>query len=105
MPADQFATLRTWYGEASVKGELDPTSNLPAAWLTPGQAPVANSVTASMLLASVPGETYGNVVNVPFSTISAQTGATTPVGDTSYGTYNGGTFDLRAARYFPAKVA
>jgi hypothetical protein len=95
MPADQFATLRTWYGEASAIGALDPTANLPAAWLTPGQAPVANSAEASMLLATVPGETYGNVVNVPFSTISAQTGSTTPVGDTNYGTYNSVTFDLR----------
>jgi len=105
MPADQFATLRTWYGEASVEGALDTTSNLPAAWLTPGQAPVANSITASKLLATVPGETFGNVVNVPFSTISTQTGSTDTVGDTNYGSFNAATFDLRAARYFPAKVA
>ena len=68
MPADQFATLRTWYGEAPVG--LDAVATLPAAWLTPGQAPVDNSVTASMLLATVKTEQYGNVVNVPFSTIS-----------------------------------
>ena len=105
MPADQFATLRTWYGEAGTIGGLDPTANLPAAWLTPGQAPVDNSITASKLLATVPGETFGNVVNVPISTISAQTGNTDTVGDTNYGTYNSVTFDLRAARYFPAKVA
>jgi len=105
MPADQFATLRTWYGEASVEGAVDATAGLPAAWLTPGQAPVANSVTASKLLATVPGETFGNVVNVPFSTISTQTGATDTVGATNFGTYNSNAFDLRAARYFPAKVA
>jgi hypothetical protein len=105
MPADQFATLRTWYGEASVSGALDTTADLPAAWLTPGQAPVANSVTASKLLATVPGETFGNVVNVPFSTMSTQTGDVNTVGDTNFGTYNSNAFDLRAARYFPAKVA
>lgn len=93
MPADQFATLRTWYGEAPLT--INDVSNLPAAWLTPGQAPVDNSITASMLLATVKTEQYGNVVNVPFSTISTQTGNTTPVGDTNYGVYNGVSFDLR----------
>ena len=93
MPADQFATLRTWYGEAPLT--INDVSNLPAAWLTPGQAPVDNSVTASMLLATVKTEQYGNVVNVPFSTISTQTGSTTPVGDTNYGVYNSVSFDLR----------
>jgi len=93
MPADQFATLRTWYGEAPLT--INDVSNLPAAWLTPGQAPVDNSVLASKLLATVKTEQYGNVVNVPFSTISTQTGSTTPVGDTNYGVYNGVSFDLR----------
>jgi len=102
MPANQFATLRTWYGEAGVVSEIDATSNLPAAWLTPGQAPVDNSILASKLLATVPGETFGNVVNVPFSTISTQTGTTDTVGNTNYGAYNSVSFDLRAARYFPA---
>jgi hypothetical protein len=68
MPADQFATLRTWYGEATV--ELDLKANLPAAWLSPGQAPVDNSKDASKLLATAPTESWGNVVNVPVSTIS-----------------------------------
>lgn len=93
MPADQFATLRTWYGEAPVT--LDAVADLPAAWLTPGQAPVDNSLSASMLLATVKTEQYGNVVNVPFSTISTQTGNTTPVGDANYGLYNSNAFDLR----------
>jgi len=98
MPADQFATLRTWYGEASVDGELDTTANLPAAWLTPGQAPVENSTNASLLLLTVPyTEMYGNVVNVPFSTISTQSGAlaTNTVGDANYGPRDSATFDLR----------
>jgi len=98
MPADQFATLRTWYGEGPTGaiGELDPTANLPAAWLTPGQAPVENSSNASLLLASVPyTEMYGNVVNVPFSKQSTSTSATVAVGDTNYGTANAFKFDLR----------
>jgi len=70
MPADQFATLRTWYGEPTVAGGLDLKANLPAAWLSPGQAPVDNSKDASKLLASAPTESWGNVVNVPVSTIS-----------------------------------
>lgn len=105
MPADQFATLRTWYGEASVAGALDATANLPAAWLTPGQAPVDNSKNASLLLASVPSETYGNVVNVPFSKLSTVSGSSTVVGDTNYGSFDSSKFDLRVARYFPAQVA
>jgi len=70
MPAEQFATLRTWYGEPTVAGALDTKANLPAAWLSPGQAPVDNSKAASKMLATAPTESYGNVVNVPFSTIS-----------------------------------
>jgi len=98
MPADQFATLRTWYGEASVKGALDPLADLPAAWLTPGQAPVENTTNASLLLASVPyTEQLGNVVNVPFSKQSTSSSASVAVGDTNYGTYDSSSikFDLR----------
>jgi len=95
MPADQFATLRTWYGEASIAGALDTTANLPAAWLTPGQAPVDNSKNASLLLATVPSETYGNVVNVPFSKLSSVSGSSTVVGDTNYGSFDSSKFDLR----------
>jgi hypothetical protein len=52
MPAEQFATLRTWYGEASVEGAVDTDfSGLPLAWLTPGQAPVPNTKAASANLA------------------------------------------------------
>jgi len=94
MPADLFATLRTWYGEAPLT--LDAVADLPAAWLTPGQAPVENSSNASLLLASVPyTEMYGNVVNVPFSKQSTSTSASVAVGDTNYGTANAFKFDLR----------
>lgn len=47
MPADQFATLRTWYGEAVANDSLNTVADLPAAWLTPGQAPVENALIAS----------------------------------------------------------
>jgi len=97
MPADQFATLRTWYGEATTKGALDDLADLPAAWLTPGQAPVENTTNASSYLASVPyTEQLGNVVNVPFSKQSTSSTAVS-VGDTNYGTFDTGSipFDLR----------
>jgi len=97
MPALQFATLRTWYGEAGVAGAIDPLASLPAAWLTPGQAPVDNSITASAFLADVPNtEQFGNVVNVPYSKQSTVSTAGS-VGDTNYGTFDSSSikFDLR----------
>jgi hypothetical protein len=107
MPANQFATLRTWYGEAVLATTIDPISNLPAAWLTPGQAPVSNAKASlySDYLAGIEGQQYGNVANVPFSTL-ATTGSAeasnTAVGNANYGYVNGIGFDLRVVRYFPA---
>jgi len=103
MPAEQFATLRTWYGEATALALEDPNSSLPASWLTPGQAPVDNSKTNSGYLATVESQQYGNVVNVPASTIATTAAAATAtVGNTNFGLVNNIKFDLRVARFFPA---
>ena len=107
MPANQFATLRTWYGEAVVATEIDPISNLPAAWLTPGQAPVSNTKANkfSTYLADIKGQQYGNVANVPFSTLTTTGSASSSdvsVGNANFGMVNGVAFDLRVVRYFPA---
>jgi hypothetical protein len=73
--------------------------------MSPGQAPIDNSKAASLQLAPVVSQLYGNVANVPVSgnVVSADT---TALGATqNYGKYNSIYFDLRQMRYFPAKVA
>lgn len=103
MPADQFATLRTWYGEGSLV--IDPVTQQTSTWSSAGGAPIANSTAASLQLAGVKSQLYGNVANVPVSTAAASTTSAVLTATQNYGTYNSIRFDLRQMRFFPAKVA
>lgn len=102
MPAAQFATLRTWYGEGAIA--VDSMTQQSANWLSPGQAAMTNTADQSLKLLAVRSQLYGNVANVPVSNNVAST-TTTAIGDFNYGTFNSVAFDLRQMRYFPAKVA
>ena len=102
MPAEQFATLRTWYGEGAIA--VDTMTQQSANWLSPGQAAMTNTADQSLKLLAVRSQLYGNVANVPVSNNVASTTATA-IGDFNYGTFNSVAFDLRQMRYFPAKVA
>jgi len=105
MPANQFATLRTWYGEGNLL--IDPVTQQTSTWSSAGGAPIANDTNTSLQLAGVKSQLYGNVANVPVSGMVTQgTSTTTPLTATqNYGTYNNIRFDLRQMRFFPAKVA
>jgi len=46
MPGEQFATLRTWYGEGELK--IDTTTGASASWLSPGVAQLANNADVSL---------------------------------------------------------
>jgi len=103
MPAVQFSSLRTWYGQGS--DSKDDTSGYSANWMSPGQAPINNTKAISLQLAGVKSQLYGNVANIPMSANVVST-TTTALGATeNYGKYNSVYFDLRQMRYFPAKVA
>ena len=65
MPAEQFASLRTWYGVGSTS--LDDVTQMSSNWMTAGQAPIANTKLVSAQLAAVKSQLYGNVANVPQS--------------------------------------
>jgi hypothetical protein len=65
MPAVEFASLRTWYGQGT--WTVDATTNMPSNWMSPGQAPVENTTAVSLQLAPVVSQLYGNVANVPVS--------------------------------------
>ena len=104
MPAEQFATLRTWYGEGAVA--VDTMTQQSANWLSPGQAAMTNTADQSLKLLAVRSQLYGNVANVPVSNYVAQPTSTASLGNFNYGKYNNtNVFDLRQIRYFPAKVA
>jgi hypothetical protein len=104
-PADQFATLRTWYGDgaATAAGSL---TGQPAAWYAPGRNPLTTA--NSSYAAEVAGQQWGNVAHMPSSTYYSSTAAI-PAGSTAtYGALgSAGTakFDLRVVRYMPAQVA
>jgi len=108
MPGTSFATLRTWYGEGAVAGAInnDALTGQSAAWMSPGQAPIALGNTVSTILGDVKSQLYGNVANVPVSNYVAQPTSVLSLGNFNYGKYNNtNVFDLRQIRYFPAKVA
>jgi hypothetical protein len=65
MPANAFASLRTWYG-AGATG-LDPKTGMSSNWSTAGQAAINNTGLVSTQLAAVKSQLYGNVANVPQS--------------------------------------
>jgi len=76
MPAQQFATLRTWYG----KGYLaDGTKAVGAGALVAENmdwyAPYQQSALSATLYTNVMSQYYGNVANFPSSTYSATTPA------------------------------
>jgi len=63
MPAEQFASLRTWYGVgAATKDDL---TQMSSNWSSVGQAPIVNTTATSLQLAAVKSQLYGNVANVP----------------------------------------
>jgi len=66
MPADQFATLRTWYGEGAAT--IDSYTGQTSSWSSVGGAPISNTKAVSLQLAGVSSQLYGNVANVPAST-------------------------------------
>lgn len=65
MPAEQFASLRTWYGQGSTAA--DDVTGMSSNWMSPGQAPIINTSAVSLQLALVKSQLYGNVANVPMS--------------------------------------
>jgi len=105
MPADQFATLRTWYGEGALTA--DALTQQTSTWSSAGGAPIGNSTAISLQLAGVKSQLYGNVANVPVSGMVTQAASVTTAltASQNYGTYNNTRFDLRQMRFFPAKVA
>jgi hypothetical protein len=104
MPANQYATLRTWYGEGVLSNDL--VSGQSAAWLSAGQAYINVLDATSLQLLGVKSQLYGNVANVPVSNnIDQSATSSTATGNFNFGKYNNTVFDLRAMRYFPAKVA
>lgn len=107
MPADQFGSLRTWYGQGAAV--TDVATQQSQNWMSPGQAAIDNNDSSSLQLAGVKSQLYGNVANVPMSGVAsgtATTGSATALGASeNYGKYNTIYFDLRQMRYFPAKVA
>lgn len=103
MPAEQYATLRTWYGEGALTN--DGMTGQSSSWLSTGQVPIGNTAAISLQLAGVKSQLYGNVANVPVSNNIQQAASAVAIGDFNNGKYNNVAFDLRAMRYFPAKVA
>ena len=63
MPANAFASLRTWYGQGSTA--IDDKTGMSSNWSTAGQAPIVNTTAVSLQLAAVKSQLYGNVANVP----------------------------------------
>ena len=102
MPADQFATLRTWYGEGQLTA--DALTQQTSTWSSAGGAPIANSAPVSLQLAGVKSQLYGNVANVPVSNSVASI-TDVAIGNYNFGTFNSAAFDLRQMRYLPAQAA
>jgi hypothetical protein len=65
MPANAFASLRTWYGAGSTS--IDPKTGMSSNWSSVGQAAINNTTAVSLQLAAVKSQLYGNVANVPQS--------------------------------------
>ena len=84
MPAIQFASLRTWYGQGA--WTTDATNNMPSSWMSPGQAPIDNTAGISLQLAPVVSQLYGNVANVPVSGYVGSTDTTALGATENYGT-------------------
>jgi hypothetical protein len=63
MPADQFGSLRTWYGQGATA--IDDVTGMSSNWSSVGQAPIVNTTATSLQLAAVKSQLYGNVANVP----------------------------------------
>ena len=63
MPAEQFASLRTWYGQGATA--VDAVTGMSSNWSSAGQAPIINTTATSLQLAAVKSQLYGNVANVP----------------------------------------
>jgi len=84
MPANQFATLRTWYGKGyTTEGTkvLGANTGPLAAEYTNWYAPYQQSAAIASVLTPIAGQYYGNVANFPSSSISAAT----PTASSSYG--------------------
>jgi hypothetical protein len=74
MPAVEFASLRTWYGQGA--WSTDQATSMSSNWMSPGQAPIINTKDTSAQLAPVVSQLYGNVANVPMSGYVGSTGTT-----------------------------
>jgi len=76
MPAEQFNTLRTWYGMGyAVDGTKVAGTGAATGYFTNWYAPYQQSALAATDFSNVAGQYYGNVGNFPSSTYTATTPA------------------------------
>jgi len=90
MPAAQFATLRTWYGDGAAVVTNTVLSDYVASWYAPGRAGpngLAFTAAAAAGAAEVAGQQFGNVGHMPASTDFTATSSATAVTAGSSATY------------------
>ena len=106
MPAAQFSTLRTWYGQAAGSTTGPVGSGLPA-WYAPGVNDYPNAIADVVVNGSSGSQMWGNVANLPNSqwgTSTATTAAASPATATFGAIATTGKFDFRQIRFLPAQV-
>lgn len=111
MPAAQFSTLRTWYGQAAGATIATATNVLgagqPPAWYAPGVNDFSNAIADVLPNGSSGSQMWGNVANLPNSewgTATAATAAASPATATFGAVGTTGKFDFRQIRFLPAQV-
>jgi hypothetical protein len=106
MPAAQFSTLRTWYGQATAASSGVVGTNQPA-WYAPGVNGYSNAIADVVVNGSSGSQMWGNVANLPNSqwgSASATTAAASPATATFGAISTTGKFDFRQIRFLPAQV-
>lgn len=105
MPAAQFSTLRTWYGNGLGAVSSSALANEQANWYAPGNNKYTNALATTNIDAASGTQMWGNVGNFPGAKWGVSTSATTaiPTGAT-FGTDGTASYDLRQIRFLPAQV-
>lgn len=105
MPAAQFSTLRTWYGNGLGAVASTALANEQANWYAPGNNAYTNALATTNIDAASGTQMWGNVGNFPGAKWGVSTSATTaiPTGAT-FGTDGTASYDLRQIRFLPAQV-
>lgn len=106
MPAAQFSTLRTWYGNGLGATTSTALAIEQANWYAPGNNAYPNAVATTNIDAASGTQMWGNVGNFPGAKWGTSTSTTTAITTgATFGTVGtSSSFDLRQIRFLPAQV-